>query len=126
MANHDRKSALDKKTIGIQSSYDALTNKDNSSNTKFLRSTKDYLRFNAQFNLFVNAMIFTILGIIEISRYGIIIYATYLVSIGQMEIGTVLLIYSYFAKIITNFEVLGTIHAEYQSFKVSLKRLSKI
>lgn len=124
--NHERKSALDKKTIGIQSVYDALNNKDKSANRSFLNSTKEYLKKNANFNLFVNAMIFTILGIIEISRYAIIIYSIYLVSKGYMEIGTVLLIYSYFAKIITNFEVLGTIHAEYQSFKVSLKRLSKI
>ena len=54
------------------------------------------------------------------------IYAIYLVSIEQMEIGTVLLIYSYYAKIITNFEVLGTINAEYQSVKVSINRLNKI
>ena len=43
-----------------------------------------------------------------------------------MEIGTVLLIYSYYTKILTNFEVLGTINAEYQSVKVSINRLSKI
>ena len=43
-----------------------------------------------------------------------------------MEIGTVLLIYSYYAKIIANFEVLGTISAEYQSVKVSVNRLNKI
>ena len=43
-----------------------------------------------------------------------------------MEIGTVLLIYSYYAKIITNFEVLGTINAEYQSVKVSVNRLNRI
>ena len=43
-----------------------------------------------------------------------------------MEIGTVLLIYSYYSKIITNFEVLGTINAEYQSVKVSVNRLNKI
>ena len=71
-------------------------------------------------------MIYLVLGIIELCRYGIIIYSIYLVSIGNMEIGTVLLIYSYYAKIITNFEVLGTIHAEYQSFKVSLNRLNKL
>ena len=55
-----------------------------------------------------------------------VIYAIYLVSLGKMEIGTVLLIYSYYAKIITNFEVLGTINAEFQSVKVSINRLNKI
>ena len=71
-------------------------------------------------------MIYLVLAFIELCRYGIIIYAIYLVSIEQMEIGTVLLIYSYYAKIITNFEVLGTINAEYQSVKVSINRLNKI
>ena len=71
-------------------------------------------------------MIFMVLAFIELCRYSIIIYAIYLVSINKMEIGTVLLIYSYYAKIIANFEVLGTISAEYQSVKVSVNRLNKI
>ena len=56
----------------------------------------------------------------------IIIYAVYLVSNNNIEIGTILLIYSYYAKILTNFEVLGTITADYQSFIVSLKRINKV
>ena len=62
----------------------------------------------------------------SISRYAIIFYAIYLVSIGNIEIGTILLIYSYYDKILTNFEVLGTITADYQSFNVSLNRLNKV
>ena len=45
---------------------------------------------------------------------------------GKMEIGTIVLIYTYYAKIITNFEMLGTISADYRSFIVSLKRLERI
>ena len=47
-------------------------------------------------------------------------------SIGKMEVGSIILIYTYYDKIIVNFEVLGTISAEYQSFLVSLKRLNKL
>ena len=43
-----------------------------------------------------------------------------------MEIGTILLVYSYYARMITNFEVLALINAEFQSVKVSLKRIRKI
>ena len=32
----------------------------------------------------------------------------------------------YYDKILTNFEVLGTITADYQSFNVSLNRLNKV
>ena len=124
--NKNRKDNLDYKTINIHNIYDILKRKEKVRDNSFIKSTIKYLQSNAKFNLFVNAMIFLVLAFIELCRYGIIIYAIYLVSIGSMEIGTVLLIYSYYAKIITNFEVLGTINAEYQSVKVSISRLNKI
>ncbi len=124
--NKNRKDNLDYKTINIHNIYDVLKSKKKISDNSFITSTIKYLKSNAKFNLYVKAMIFLVLAFIEIARYGIIIYAIYLVSINQMEIGTVLLIYSYYAKIIANFEVLGTINAEYQSVKVSVNRLNKI
>ena len=124
--NKHRKDNLDYKTINIHNIYDILKEKKKIKDNSFISSTIRYLESNAKFNLFVKAMIFLVLGFLELCRYGIIIYAIYLVSIGKMEIGTVLLIYSYYAKIITNFEVLGTINAEFQSVKVSINRLNKI
>lgn len=124
--NKNRKDNLDYKTINIHNIYDVLKEKKKIRDNSFISSTIRYLKSNAKFNLFVKAMIYLVLGFLELCRYGIIIYAIYLVSIGKMEIGTVLLIYSYYAKIITNFEVLGTINAEYQSVKVSINRLNKI
>lgn len=124
--NKNRKDNLDYKTINIHNIYDILKNKQKIKDNTFIKSTIKYLDSNAKFNLFVKAMIFFVLAFIELCRYSIIIYAIYLVSINVMEIGTVLLIYSYYAKIITNFEVLGTINAEYQSVKVSVNRLNKI
>ena len=124
--NKNRKDNLDYKTINIHNIYDILRKNEKIKDNGFIKSTIKYLESNARFNLFVNAMIFLVLAFIELCRYGIIIYAVYLVSINKMEIGTVLLVYSYYAKIITNFEVLGTINAEYQSVKVSINRLNKI
>ena len=126
--NKDRKDNLDYKTINIHNIYDILkrNKKIQKEDNGFIKSTIKYLESNAKFNLFVNGMIYLVLGFLELCRYGIIIYAMYLVSISKMEIGTVLLIYSYYAKIITNFEVLGTINAEYQSVKVSVNRLNRI
>ena len=124
--NKNRKDNLDYKTINIHNIYDILKRREKVKDNFFIKSTINYLKSNAKFNLFVNAMIFLVLAFIELCRYGIIIYAIYLVSVGNMEIGTVLLIYSYYAKIITNFEVLGTINAEYQSVKVSIGRLNRI
>ena len=124
--NKNRKDNLDYKTINIHNIYDILKNRQKVKDNSFIKSTINYLESNAKFNLFVNAMIYLVLAFIELCRYGIIIYAIYQVSISKMEIGTVLLIYSYYAKIITNFEVLGTINAEYQSVKVSINRLNRI
>ena len=124
--NKNRKDNLDYKTINIHNIYDILSKKQKVKDNIFIKSTIKYLESNAKFNLFVKAMIFLVLGFLELCRYSVVIYAIYLVSIGNMEIGTVLLIYSYYAKIITNFEVLGTINAEFQSVKVSINRLNKI
>ena len=124
--NKNRKDNLDYKTINIHNIYDILKKRKKVKDNDFITSTIKYLESNAKFNLYANAMILLVLAFIELCRYGIIIYAIYLVSINKMEIGTVLLIYSYYAKIITNFEVLGTINAEYQSVKVSINRLNKI
>ena len=126
--NKDRKDNLDYKTINIHNIYDVLkrNKKIQREDNGFIKSTIKYLESNAKYNLFVNGMIYLVLGFLELCRYGIVIYAIYLVSISKMEIGTVLLIYSYYAKIITNFEVLGTIDAEYQSVKVSVNRLNRI
>ena len=124
--NKSRKDSLDYKTINIHNIYDILKKKRKLSDNFLIKSTIKYLDNNANFNLFVNGMIYLVLAILELSRYLIIIYAVYLVSVNKMEIGTILLIYSYYAKILTNFEVFGTINAEWQSVKVSIGRLNRI
>lgn len=126
--NIKRKSALDRKTVVAHQLYDKLKdgNYDESVFKKLHQSNLDYLKANKRFNLLAQALIYLVLGIIELSKYGIIIYSVYLISIGKMEVGSIILVYTYYDKIIVNFEVLGTISAEYQSFLVSLKRLNKL
>lgn len=127
--NIKRKSTLDNKTIMLHKLYSSLANKKNNINSimnLFNKDNKSYLKYNHKYNIIIQGIIYLVLGIIEVSRYAIIFYAIYLVSIGNIEIGTILLIYSYYDKILTNFEVLGTITADYQSFNVSLNRLNKV
>ena len=126
--NIKRKSSLDKKTVVLHQMYSSLSKNRNVDNIfkKFNQCNMEYLRANKKFNLLAQALIYLVLGIIELSKYGIILYSVYLISKGYMEVGTIILIYTYYDKIITNFEVLGTISAEYQSFYVSLKRLNKL
>jgi ABC-type multidrug transport system fused ATPase/permease subunit len=128
MLNIKRKSSLDKKTVVAQQLYESLRegNYDDKIFRKFHLSHLDYLRANKSFNLLSMALIYLILGIIEIVKYGVIFYCVYLINRNLMEVGSIVLVYTYFDKIITNFEVLGTISAEYQSFVVSLKRLNRL
>lgn len=127
--NIKRKATLDSKTIMLHKLYSSLANKKNNTNSiinLFTKDNKAYLKANYNYNVIIQGIIFTVLGIIELSKYIIIFYSVYLVKIGMIEIGTILLIYSYYDNIINNFNVLGTITADYQSFIVSLKRLNKI
>ena len=124
-----RKATLDSKTIMLHKLYSSLANKKSNTNSiisLFTKDNKAYLRANYNYNVIIQGIIFIVLGIIELSKYFIIFYAVYLVKMGMIEIGTILLIYSYYDNIINNFNVLGTITADYQSFIVSLKRLNKI
>lgn len=126
--NIKRKSAFDRKTVVAHQMYVKFKDGDydNGIFKKLHQSNVDYLKANKRFNLLAQALIYLVLGIIELTKYGIIIYSVYLISVGKMEVGTIVLVYTYYDKIITNFEVLGTISAEYQSFVVSLKRLNKL
>ncbi len=127
--NIKRKATLDSKTIMLHKLYSSLANKKNNTNSiinLFTKDNKAYLKANYNYNVIIQGIIFTVLGIIELSKYIIIFYSVYLVKMSMIEIGTILLIYSYYDNIINNFNVLGTITADYQSFIVSLKRLNKI
>ncbi len=127
--NIKRKVSLDNKTIMLHKLYSSIINKKNNTSSIisiFNKDNKTYLRANLKYNVTIQKLIYTVLGFIETSKYLVIAYAVYLVSIGNIEIGTILLIYSYYEKIIANFDVLGTITADYQSFIVSLRRLNKI
>lgn len=127
--NIKRKTNLDKKTIMLHKMYSSITNKKEnilSIISLFNKDNKAYLKANYNYNVVIQKIIYLVLAIIDFTRYGIIIYSVYLLSKGNIEIGTILLVYSYYDKIITNFEVLGTITADYQSFTVSLQRLNRV
>lgn len=124
--NSKRKECLDIKSVDIHEKYNMLISGTRDKEKSLLESSSNYLKSNASFNIFVNSIIYLILSFIELTRYVVIGYSIFLVSRGDMEIGTILLVYSYYSRMITNFEVLALINAEFQSVKVSLKRIRKI
>lgn len=127
--NHKRKHNLDKKTIVINDLYTNIKNGEEnitSLRKRFYSKSNDYLNSNAKFNVTAQAIIYAVLTIIELSRYMLILYGIHLVYINEMSIDTILLIYTYYAQILANFEVMGTINVEYRSFLVSINRLNRI
>lgn len=126
--NLKRKEALDRKTVTTHRMYEMVRDHEDMKeiNKNFKSNAVTYLRNNRKFNLLSSFFTYFILGFLELCRYGIIFYSISLVTKNVLEVGTVLLVYSYYDKILANFEVLGTINAEYQSFVVSLKRLNKV
>ncbi len=127
--NIKRKTNLDRKTIMLHKMYSSITNKKENIlgiTNLFNKDNKSYLKANYNYNVVIQKIIYSVLSAIDFTRYGIILFSVYLLSIGNIEIGTILLVYSYYDKIITNFEMLGTITADYQSFTVSLQRLNRV
>lgn len=126
-SNMKRKSTLDKKTIMAHRIFDTKNKNDKVARIEeYNEQTNNYLNSNYKYNVLVTGITYVILASIEVVRYGIIFYGIYLVGNARMEVGDIVLIYTYYAKILTNFEMLGTISADYRSFKVSVRRLNRL
>lgn len=85
-----------------------------------------YLDANGRYNVFTIAVKQIILCITEISKYVLAIYGMYLCSIGKMEVGTILVIYTYYGKLTDNYDIIGTLMTGMSDFKVSLQRLNRL
>ena len=129
--NTTRKVTLDKQ-VGATHEYFQTTKEIKSfnlfekisSHTK--NSTKDYLNANANYINKYNFNNYAFLLVIEIFRLLSVLYAIYLVTNGNMEIGIILIIYNYYQKIIDNFSTILTINVDTTNLKVSLERFNHL
>ena len=85
-----------------------------------------YLDATAKYDVFSTYVKQGVLALIEITRYLAAIYGMYLCAKGRIEVGTILVIYSYYAKLIENFENIGILVIGLEDFRVSLARLNKL
>lgn len=129
--NKERKDNLDKKTgivndifIGVKEikGFNIL----NFVSNKVERGANDYVEAHAKYNREFNLSNIIAIYIFELLRLVMMIYGIYLIKDGYMEIGILMMIYSYYQKIIDNFTLVSTINVEYRSLVVSLKRYNKI
>lgn len=131
LLNQDRKRNLDKKFAITHEVFHTIKEIKGffvfkSVNTRIKNVCNDYLNAHATYDTFSVIVKQIVLAIIEVARYALAIYGMYLCSIGRMEIGTILVIYSYYTKVTENYDNISLLMIGLEDFKVSLKRLNKL
>lgn len=129
--NIERKEKLDDKLGVINDVFMGIKeikafNIINKMNEKVSHKVKSFIQSNSKFNI-TNA-IYNIISLyfFEIIRLLIMLYGIKLIANHQLEIGVLMIIYSYYQKIIDNFSLISTINVETRGMIVSLNRFNKL
>lgn len=69
---------------------------------------------------------FSVLALIEAFRWCMFIYGIYLITIGKMEMGSLLIIYNYFTQLVDGFSEFATINIGIRQLKVSENRFFQL
>ena len=129
--NKDRKDTFDKKTSTISDIFSGIKeikgfNIGKNINTKAITDTNKYTKANSKYSTVYNLVNIISVYIIELLRLILLIYGVHQVSNGNMEIGILVIIYSYYQKIIDNSSLVTTLNLEYKNLKMSLSRFNKL
>lgn len=129
--NKERKENLDKKTSAINDVFAGINeikgfNVGKTINNKVNKETNKYTSSNARYAIVYNSINIAAVYFFEILRLLVFIYGIYLIVDGKMELGSLLIIYSYYQKIIDNFSLVSTLNLEYKNVKMSLIRFGKL
>ncbi len=129
--NAKRKLELDKLTLSIHdffkdikdikclNFFDKIAPNVKEKNLTYLEANENYnVRYYKDHQMFI--MIFEIFRLLSVG------YAVYLIPRGGIEIGSLILIYNYYQKIIDNFSTILTIGLESTNLKVSLSRFNHL
>ena len=94
--------------------------------SRITKSTEDYTKKYLKQRVGEDSFKFSILAFIEAFRWGLFIYGIYLISIGNMEMGSLVIIYNYFAQLIEGFSEFTTINVGLRQLKVSENRFYQL
>ena len=83
----------------------------------------NYLKWHTKYGLWKIIVAYVALGIVETAKVSILIYGFYLASKGKMSLAVILLIYSYFDRLVTNYTGLLDFNDRLQNAKVSKNRI---
>jgi len=118
MSSYDNRSNFISKIL----SSDKSPNKESKLNSL----TKDYTKKIRIANITEETLRSSVLAIVEFFRWGMIGMAIYLYTKGNIEIGTIVIIYTYFSALVLSFEEFSSISISFEQFKVSEKRFNKL
>ena len=89
-------------------------------------STQEYSKSFLKQRVGEDIFKFSVVGLIEVCRWGMFIYGIYLISIGKMEMGSLLIIYNYFTQLVDGFSEFATINIGIRQLKVSENRFYQL
>lgn len=99
--------------------YDKIAPSVKEQSQKYIKANSKYfVKYLSNQNFF--------LGIFEVFRLLSVGYGIYLIMNGRTEIGSLVIIYNYYQKIIDNFTTVITIGVEYAGLKTSLARFNHL
>lgn len=93
---------------------------------RITNSTEEYTKKYLNQRVGEDSFKFSILAFIEAFRWGLFMYGIYLISIGKMEMGSLVIIYNYFAQLIEGFSEFTTINVGLRQLKVSENRFYQL
>ena len=129
--NENRKDSLDTMTAGVFGFFNHI--KEIKSYHIFdqqkedrEKEVNDYLDKSARYSIHYNVSNQLFLYIFEVFRIISVLYGLYLVQQGHFAVGTLLIIYNYYQKIIDNFTSILTTNIDYRNVIVSLNRFNRL
>lgn len=129
--NEKKKDSYDKKISTISDIFSGIKeikgfNIGKHINARAITDTNNYASDNAKYSTMYNVVNIVSVYFFEILRLLLLIYGVYQVSYGRMEIGILVIIYSYYQKIIDNSSLVTTLNLEYKNLKTSISRFRKL
>ena len=129
--NENRKQSLDTMTAGVYGffnnikeikSYHIFDRLINNGDEKI----NDYLKKSAKYSVHYNVSNQLFLYVFEFFRLLSVLYGLFLVQKGAFAVGTLLIIYNFYQKIIDNFTSVLTTNVDYRNVLVSLNRFYRL
>jgi len=91
-----------------------------------IKATDVYAKAVLKQRVTEDAVKFTTLAVIEIFRWGLLIFGIFLIAKGNFELGSIVIVYNYYSQLMDSFSEFATINTSIRQFKVAESRFNKI